>query len=148
MDTPTPSPPGLTMPNRTARSNLNSWKRRWRMWNNTPEKKKYHWPVWLVSQPSLQLSPLPFAVSSGLSLTEPVPPPLLLWSRKEHKHLSQLPPSISPASHAEVVDLLGKFTLSHHHLQLLSLRYLLIPLLVQTKQQWPVWADRRVLERR
>lgn len=60
---------------------------------------------------------------------------LLLRRRSEagrgtkHKHESQLPPSIPPASHEEVVDRLGKFILSHHHLKLLSLRYLLIPLL-------------------
>lgn len=48
----------------------------------------------------------------------------------QHKHQSQLPPSIPPASwEGVVVDRLGKFIPSRHHLQLSSRSYLLIPLL-------------------
>lgn len=48
----------------------------------------------------------------------------------QHKHQSQLPPSIPPASReGVVVDRLGKFIPSRHHLQLSSRRCLLIPLL-------------------
>lgn len=74
-------PSRLTMPDSSAQWSPNSC---YEGSTDVNQKgKKAHWPIWPVSQPSLQLSPLPSAVSSDLSLTEPALPPLR-WNRKRH----------------------------------------------------------------
>ena len=51
----------------------------------------------------------------------------------QHKHLSPLPPSISPSSREEVVDRLGKLILSHRHLQLFKSSLHLIHIVISDK---------------
>lgn len=118
-------PPGLTMPNSSARWSPNSCFEG-STDVNQKEKKNKNSPLTNLACFSAFFAAFsasfccffrPFfdwAWSASAALKQ---------EEAHNKHLSQLPPSISPASHEEVVDRLGKLIWSRRDLQLLSLHF-------------------------